>query len=210
MIKNWDDFVMPEGAEDLFIQQVNFYKNVTAAEIDMIQAWSDDSYLMIRKYMNAGEIERENLVHQFGLQIKKDADIMERLFKTYVDGATEKTLYRGLYGVSDDTYSAFKKYAKGDVAQIDTAISSWTTNESTMKLFSEAEGNNIRFYLKKSRTNTAELDISSFSMQAQEGEVIVNSHRFKIVRIQEETLAPWTEGGKARKILNVYLEEVKT
>jgi len=77
-----------------------------------------------------------------------------------------------------------------------------------MKMYSESEGNNIRFYLKKGRTHTQELDISSFSMQAQEGEVIVNSHRFKITRIEEETLKPWTEGGKPRKVLNVYLEEV--
>ncbi|KKN64672.1 hypothetical protein LCGC14_0489410 [marine sediment metagenome] len=208
MIKNWDNFVMPQGAENLFIQRANFYKNVTAAEIEIIQTWSDDSYLMIRKYLNAGEIERENMVHQFGIQIKKDAEIMEKLFLTYVDGATEMTLYRGLYGVADDTYSAFKKYKAGEIAQIDTVISSWTTNKSTMKIFSEAEGNNIRFYLKKGRTHTQELDISSFSMQAQEGEVIVNSHRFKITRIEEETLKPWTEGGKPRKVLNVYLEEI--
>ena len=208
MISNWDDFVMPQGAENLFIQRANFYKNVTAAEIEIIQTWSDDSYLMIRKYLNAGEIERENLVHQFGVQIKKDAEIMEKLFSTYIDGATEKTLYRGLYGVSDDTYSAFKKYKTGEIAQVDTAISSWTTNKSTMKMYSESEGNNIRFYLKKGRTHTQELDISSFSMQVQEGEVIVNSHRFKITRIDEETLTPWTEGGKPRKVLNVYLEEI--
>ncbi|MBA7668060.1 hypothetical protein ES703_76164 [subsurface metagenome] len=186
----------------------NFYNNVTDGEIEIIQAWSDDTYLMVRKYLRAGEIERENLLARYGAKLKTDAEAMEKLFLKYKNGVSDKMLYRGLGDVPDDVYNAFKQYNTGNIAEIDTAISSWTTDAETMNKFSGGK-NQIKFYLDKGRTSTLELDISSFARITEEQEVILNSHKFKITAIEEEIIPSPIPGSTAAptRILNVFLEE---
>jgi len=186
----------------------NFYNNVTDGEIEIIQAWSDDTYLMVRKYLRAGEIERENLVARYGAKLKTDAEAMEKLFLKYKDGVTDKILYRGLGDLPDDVYNAFKQYKTGNIAELDTAISSWTTDAGTMDKFSGGK-NQIKFYLDKGRKSTLELDISDFARITEEQEVILNSHKFKITAIEEEIIPSPIPGSTAAptRILNVFLEE---
>jgi len=186
----------------------NFYNNVTDAEIEIIQAWSDDTYLMVRKYLRAGEIERENLVARYGAKLKTDAESMEKLFLKYKDGVSDKVLYRGLGELPDDVYNAFKQYETGNIAELDTAISSWTTDAETMDKFSGGK-NQIKFYLDKGRKSTLELDISDFARITEEQEVILNSHKFKITTIEEEIIPSPIPGSTAppTRILNVFLEE---
>jgi len=186
----------------------NFYDNVTDGEIEIIQAWSDDTYLMVRKYLRAGEIERENLVARYGGKLKTDAEAMEKLFLKYKDGVSDKMLYRGLGELPDDVYNAFKQYKTGNVAELDTAISSWTTDAGTMDKFSGGK-NQIKFYLDKGRKSTLELDISDFARITEEQEVILNSHKFRITAIEEEIIPSPIPGSTAAptRILNVFLEE---
>lgn len=186
----------------------NFYNNVTDGEIEIIQAWSDDAYLMTRRYLRAGEIERENLVARYGGTLKKDAETMEKLFLKYKDGVSDKMLYRGIGDLPDDVYNAFKQYKTGNIAELDTAISSWTTDAGTMDKFSGGK-NQIKFYLEKGRKNTLELDISDFARITEEQEIILNSHKFKITAIEEEIIPSPIPGSTAAptRILNVFLEE---
>jgi len=188
----------------------NFYNNVTDNEIEILQGWSSDNYLMTRKYLRAGEIERENLAAKFGTQLKTDAETMEKLFMKYKDGVSEKILYRGIGEVPDDIYKAFKSYKKGSIAEIDTAISSWTTDAETMKKFSQGK-NSIRLHLKGGRSKTLELDIKDFSSMDWEKEVILNTHKFKITAMEEELIPSPIPGSTAapNRVLNVFLEEAK-
>jgi len=189
------------------VQRVNFHKNVTEAERKTIQGWTKSKYTLIRKYLRAGEIERENLLNRFPW-LKIESETMEKLFLKYKDGATGKMLYRGIGNLPDNVYTTFQNYKTGDIAEIDKIISSWTTSEKVVNRFASATGNNIKFHLSAGRTTTLELDISKISTAAlDEKEVIVNSTKFRITKITESVI-PETPTSQAKKILNVYLEEV--
>jgi len=191
---------VPEGP-------IDFLENITKEEREIVRGWSQSQYTLIRKYLRAGEIERENLLNRFPW-LKKKSETMEKLFLKYKDGATEKILYRGIGQLSDEAYKMFKNYKVGNVAEIDKVLSSWTTDVKVMERFSGASGNNIRFYLSGGRKTTLELDVSKISMSAAEKEVIVNSNKFKIIAIQEDVIESLVPGGKPKKILDVYLKEV--
>lgn len=187
----------------------NFYNHVTDAETEVIQGWSDANYMMTRKYIRAGEIERENMVHQFGLKVKEDADAMQKLFVKYKDGVSDKVLMRGIGELPDDVYNAFKGYKVGSIAEIDTAISSWTTDVKTMEKFANGK-NSIRFHLEGGRIKTLELDIKDFSRMEFEKEVILNTHKFRIIAIEEELIPSIIPGSTAppSRVLDVFLQEV--
>ena len=192
--------------------KINIHENITEIEKEIVKEWSRLDYRNIRKYLRAGEIERENLRRFLGKkafeELERKARLLESLFMKYKNGATEKMLYRGLTNIDDTLYKQMKNYKSGEIVKLDQTISSWTENKKTMEFFSESSGgNSIQFYLKGGRKYTEELDIYKYAIDKAEKEVIVKSTDFKIIKITEQTKK--TEAGQKLNVLKVYIEEIE-
>lgn len=193
-------------------RKMNFIENITTAEEIAIQGYTDVDFTSIRRYLKMTTAQRAKWAAKYPARriIADHAEALEKMFGKYEDGARMETLYRGVVDVPDKIYKPMKKWKAGQTVEIDTTFSSWTTAEDVSIEFLSRGGvgkNPVQFILEGKRVTTQELLIEKFSSVPGEGEVLMNTIKFKVVKVKTVNVYTLQEGNF--DILEVTLKEIR-
>lgn len=204
--------------------KVNFQKNITLADAEMLELWAGSSgYVEVRAYLSLSAANRRLYETTRGIFMNLDfearqhfvnaADMLTRMFAKYKNGVSMETLYRGLSDIKSAPYNAMKSWKPGQVVKVERGVSSWTVNETVAENFSVSsrDARSVKFILQKGRAKTQELPIYDYSSYGDEMEVIVNTTNFRVVKIVEKEItrpgAPILDDPGKYKRLDIYLKE---
>lgn len=183
-------------------------ETITNVEVDAIHGYSTLGYRKMRAYLRMTSAQRTAYANS-GVLAKEwaeQAELLEKMFGKYEDGARMETLYRGLADVKPSAYQRMKAWKRGEVVEVDTHFSSWSLDYDTSLEFLAGRKNAVQFVLKGNRVTTQELAIQDFSLRAGEQEVLVATKKFKVTRVKTKKVKV---DERSIEVLEVHLEEIK-